>query len=481
MESTNSTFTNIEKQMLALAFISDVEANRDIIVHKTFLNKKKYKNYISFQEIAAEKAIKKLLSWEYNEATHKFLKGWELMYGPVISETKKGGTVANTSTSIYYHKDTEHMVIGVAGTNPISTYGWFTEDFEVGTTVSWNKNIVTEGPNNGSGATGPIVSEGTAIALMNTWNTKSSQNNLTVVQWLKANLSTYSTDTLSVTGHSLGGAISPALALALYENQDKWREKTKSKIKIQSYIYAGPTPGNQEFYKLFNTNPNITSDKVFVTSIRNGNDVVPHAWDIRMMKELPSLFSNPKLPGMEVPAEKGNKGALVYWTIQYLIGQSNKAGKDFYKRWSNEKVFTTILPTSSFASRAQFNSPAIIATYDLVTTKNGTPVTAAGKVAKYDMGKFFEKVENISGVTGDEKIEPYLVYLFEFLSILANQHGVQYYDHVIDNVKVKEEIHEIFKTPNTTSEFKAEKGFSVLSELIKKVDIYKNLPQSNNN
>lgn len=477
-KTQNPTFTDIEKQMLALAFMSDIESNRDI-PHSD----------IPSREAAAKKSIKNLLSWVYNDATHKFLKGWKLVYGPAIYDSNIGllnDNVARTSTSIYYNKKDKHLVIGVAGTNPISTYGWFTEDFEVTSTVPWNKGIVSNDvvtPDLPS-SKDAYISQGTATALSNTWHTTSGKKNQTFINWLKANLDTYPTKTLSVTGHSLGGAISPALALALQENQDDWRKNTKSKIKIQSYIYAGPTPGNQGFCNCFNTDPNITSDKVFVTSIRNAHDVVPHAWELSMMAELYSLFSNPELPGMELPAQAEGKpgyGTIVYWIIQYLIAQSKSAkagktaiskkqGKGFYTRWSNEKVFTTTLPKGSFDSRAQFYYPAVVATYDLITSKN----EALASLERSALKTFFKRVESITGVTGDQNIEPYLVYLFEFLSILANQHGIQYYDHVIDNEKVTEEIHKIFKTPNTTDKFKAEKGFAVLNTLIKDVYNFKN-------
>ncbi|OJA11955.1 hypothetical protein AZE42_08069 [Rhizopogon vesiculosus] len=83
------------------------------------------------------------------------------------------------------------------------------------------------------------------------------------------------------TGHSLGGALSPTIALALVKSRTMQGE-------VLVYPTAGPSPGNGSFAKLFAQTfpspPNTGSDveyAVWNRNIINSLDIVPQSWCTR--------------------------------------------------------------------------------------------------------------------------------------------------------------------------------------------------------
>jgi len=93
---------------------------------------------------------------------------------------------------------------------------------------------------------------------------------------------------ITVSGHSLGGALSPTLALWLLDTQSEWDPHGRATIDV--YAYAGPTPGNARFATYI--------DDRFgerLHRIANPMDVVPHAWNVGDLAELKALYA-PEIP-----------------------------------------------------------------------------------------------------------------------------------------------------------------------------------------
>lgn len=105
---------------------------------------------------------------------------------------------------------------------------------------------------------------------------------------------------LVVTGHSKGGALSPALALWLAETQGaaapaayRWDPETRACVRC--YAFAGPTAGNAAFAGLSNR---VIGDRCHRTS--NRLDIVPRAWvpaDLRGIANLYEPVVTP-IPGL---------------------------------------------------------------------------------------------------------------------------------------------------------------------------------------
>lgn len=95
---------------------------------------------------------------------------------------------------------------------------------------------------------------------------------------------------VTVTGHSLGGALSPVTALALSDSQgvslDKpngWDPKSTSHISVMPT--AGPTPGDEVWRDYYENSRIEKTDRVW-----NKLDIVPHAWQISMLNEIPTIY-----------------------------------------------------------------------------------------------------------------------------------------------------------------------------------------------
>src|SRR5262249_24914525 len=77
---------------------------------------------------------------------------------------------------------------------------------------------------------------------------------------------------ITLTGHSLGGALAPALALFLSDTQGTWDPAMRTKIACLAS--TGPTPGNRDFADYFNSQLGPVTTRFW-----NTLDVVPHVWN----------------------------------------------------------------------------------------------------------------------------------------------------------------------------------------------------------
>lgn len=171
--------------------------------------------------------------------------------------------------------------IGIAGTNSVSPFGWFKEDFDVKNMKTWTTALDTFGislPNGGE------ISTASWQGLQQLWNMGQANPHITKEE--KARGRGYGTpsraeqktlwgfiqslhnETIAVSGHSLGGALAPVLATALANLSTN--EQLNNQFKVLST--AGPTAGNASFVK--HVNDSVDDYQVIYNKI----DVVPQAW-----------------------------------------------------------------------------------------------------------------------------------------------------------------------------------------------------------
>ncbi len=93
---------------------------------------------------------------------------------------------------------------------------------------------------------------------------------------------------ITVTGHSLGGALSPSLALFLSDTQGNWDPDAHTRIACLAS--AGPTPGNSDFAAYFNLQLAAVTTRYW-----NAIDVVPHVWNAANIGAIPNLYA-PDIP-----------------------------------------------------------------------------------------------------------------------------------------------------------------------------------------
>jgi hypothetical protein len=166
---------------------------------------------------------------------------WKPIWGPIVyaNNPTSGSVHADNTMGMYYNEAENTIVIAIAGTNVNSPYGWLVEDFSVHKTVSWE--LITGVPSSGN------VSKGTSTGL-NILLNMTNATNVSVITALKNFLETNTFENnpqLAVAGHSLGGALSPTLALYLVDKRNDW--DPNNTVAVGAFPTAGPTPGDEGF------------------------------------------------------------------------------------------------------------------------------------------------------------------------------------------------------------------------------------------
>ena len=225
---------------------------------------------------------------------------WELVWGPGVFQALPGAVPANTMF-VARHQQTGELFISIAGTNPFSAYAWFAEDFDVAQTRAWGYGEAPEGV-----ATSKATLTGLRALQGMVPPPGIPGENRTVAEFLEAHLDEGTKPVaITVSGHSLGGALSPTLALWLLDTQEEWDHRTRAEISV--YAYAGPSPGNDDFASYIDDRFGERLHRIF-----NPLDVVTHAWNVAYLVELKALYT---------PAI--SRDALWDKAIDFLIASTN--------------------------------------------------------------------------------------------------------------------------------------------------------------
>jgi hypothetical protein len=286
-----------------------------------------------------------------NQGAQTLIGGWDLVWGPIVFSAHNNGDKSVADNTMYLVKSNSEdtYVLAIAGTNPISPYGWFIEDFATSTTQKWPFDpSISEDSD-------VVVSTGTYIGIQHLLQMKDGANNdMSVVEYLASISDSVSPQTqLIVTGHSLGGALSASLGLALLNMQtqnihfpltnpngngepiDEDPISISAWDKNQNFIVctmpsAGATPGNEKFANYYDQLLGARTIRVW-----NRIDVVPHGWNKQMLIESPFLYTPEIKPGALVVAAAGValahslKSGKIYTQIMAQVpgynGQVNQA------------------------------------------------------------------------------------------------------------------------------------------------------------
>ncbi|WP_053002623.1 lipase family protein [Kordia jejudonensis] len=228
--------------------------------------------------------------------TASIIGNWKAIWGPIVYANDPTSTSvhADNTMGMYYNEDENVMVIAIAGTNVNSPFGWLVEDFSVHTTIAWE--TVTGVPSSGN------ISNGTHVGLSILRDMQNSKEE-TVITALKNFLVDNPSRTgmqVAVAGHSLGGALSPTLALFLSDTKSQWDPTNMT--SIGAFPTAGPTPGDEAFASYYEKQ--IAADKIYYLSQHNAIDVVPHAWQKEDIEKIPTIYEDYiKQPSDANPAE----------------------------------------------------------------------------------------------------------------------------------------------------------------------------------
>ena len=218
-----------------------------------------------------------------NAAIQALIGEWSLVWGPAVYQAP-GSEVADNAFYIAQNTATpSEFVIAISGTNPISHYGWIDEDFLINPLQPWPFGNTAQNAN-------VKTSNGTHIGLTVLLALKDA-NQKTALEYLATQTSSLGALDITVTGHSLGGALSPAMALAMHDLQStptSWDPTGASQIAVVPS--AGPAAGNQDWANYYDQRLAGTTTRLW-----NSIDMVPHAWEVSLLSEIPTLYT-PEIP-----------------------------------------------------------------------------------------------------------------------------------------------------------------------------------------
>jgi hypothetical protein len=237
-----------------------------------------------------------------NPTFTRYIGKWSIVWGPQITNSSMLSDEADNAMFVAQSAETNDIVVAIAGTNPSSLVDATMEDLAVGTVVDFG------------GMEGAAISKGTRLGITALQNMTDPRTTKTLRHFLNA-LEPTNAD-LIFTGHSLGGALAPALALDLVVNQGL---ETKKFEHVYVYPSAGPTPGNDKFVQLFAKTFPAVGDKplnAWNQDVHNTLDAIPRAW--AGLAELPTLY--PQLFG-------GRPVKCVQTLVDDLLAPALKANK----------------------------------------------------------------------------------------------------------------------------------------------------------
>lgn len=242
---------------------------------------------------SAKAAITKVLA---DTGVQRIIGNWELVWGPVVNSHKD---TARNGMFIARKASTDTFVVAIAGTDAVSLYEWIFEDFDV-IPVPWDplhikeKGLVSGGTMTGFLTLDLMVSGGLPAREFLANQVKASKN---AQIW--------------VSGHSLGGALSPVFALFLHDNMKKW--VPGSNVTINCLPVAGATPGDSTFNAYYKQQMGATTTRVW-----NTRDLVPHGFETDMLQRIPYMYGDsvPPLPAdlVKFVNEFAKKTAPLHYT-----------------------------------------------------------------------------------------------------------------------------------------------------------------------
>ncbi|MCP4137649.1 MAG: lipase family protein [bacterium] len=284
----------------------------------------------------------------------------EISWGPVAH---KQDIQIFTDSLVYIVKNSgndapaEYTIV-IRGTNPVSLFSWIFEDFTVGGQTPWYR----QSPH--TKAKHAYISKASDTSLAIHKNLK--YNGQTILSWLTTTLAGLPGKNmkLNVTGHSLGGTMTPTLALWLYD--ELAAQGLEKNVDINIHSLAGLTAGNEAFVEY--------TDFIFGNKLNryaNHLDVATHTWIEHAVADLLPVIYSPKVvlneietdilnffseqvralgytqPGIDVPIESAVFDHLLFknYTLQAIYQHVVPYPRAAYKEAPHTiiKIIATIL------------------------------------------------------------------------------------------------------------------------------------------
>ncbi|KDN35345.1 hypothetical protein RSAG8_11679, partial [Rhizoctonia solani AG-8 WAC10335] len=278
----------------------------------------------------------------------RYLPGkWHIVWGPVVwKEAPDQATtgpdhvwfVARNSELAFTDGHTQDTyVLAIAAT--ATKYNWIDNNAAVAAVVDFNQWVskwVSSGEVTAPETVDPTVSDAAYISygtargvykLASVAPPFSAVGGGVPLRSFWASFPASSQAKVIVTGHSLGGALSPTLALSLLESQAFTSFPPEN---ILTYPTAGPSPGNLTFAKQFSERfPKVPGPRyeVWNCNIVNLRDIVSQAWCTsekaspkQNLKNIPAIYGLPEIPevnfGVQIAKQLAEASQILYFPLQ---------------------------------------------------------------------------------------------------------------------------------------------------------------------
>lgn len=213
---------------------------------------------------------------------------WKIVWGPCVTpQPAFASSSMNAMYVVQSQDDASQYMIAIGGTNFASLFDVL-EDFMTFAQVPWPYGFLESL----GVAPGSAIALGTAVGL-STLQSMVPESDLpgggtSLVDFLRTIV--HQKVTITVAGHSLGGALAPTVALWLANTQQdllclNWDPKKNATINLQAF--AGPTPGNDAFGKFLHHKLGDQGLQAHYNTL----DVVPHAWQLLTTPALAEIYA----------------------------------------------------------------------------------------------------------------------------------------------------------------------------------------------
>jgi hypothetical protein len=210
---------------------------------------------------------------------------WKVAWGPAVYTFADAEFQDNGMFVAQQISNPTNYIVAIRGTNFQAVLDWVFEDFNVLKMHDWkgdgNSAKISESTYEGV----TILKHRLESNYYLTLNELNRDPAISLYEFLKSAAKDQKI-TVSFTGHSLGGALAPTLALMFKQEQGKpggW--DSQNNATVTSTSFAGATAGNKEFAKY--SNQMMGSD---MRRINNFHDVVPYAWNKNTMEQIEYLY-----------------------------------------------------------------------------------------------------------------------------------------------------------------------------------------------
>lgn len=204
-----------------------------------------------------------------NDVTEQL--GLNVVWGP---EERIHDLVSDSRMFVVNGPGTNDFTVVIRGTNMISWESWSGEDFDIGAIVNFNTYVP-------SAPADAVIARGTSTGMDWLNGLTDPDSGQTVVQFLQHQLNNGGIDNLYVTGHSLGGTLTPPYFTYLVN--EVFGHPSPDNCFPMSF--AGLTAGNASFNDFFQTYIQNGLNWRYVNSL----DMAPNCW--WSLDNLQNLFS----------------------------------------------------------------------------------------------------------------------------------------------------------------------------------------------